>query len=80
MVQICFNPTFSLGLKNDLREITKQIEVSLHSLHQQQRDGLGITEDTSILDEFSKDHIPFAKIGSVTEGSPADKAVSCSFE
>jgi len=61
-------------LKNDLREITKQIEVSLHSLHQQQRDGLGITEDTSILDEFSKDHIPFAKIGSVTEGSPADKA------
>ena len=65
-----------LGLQNDLRQITKQIESALHSLHAQQREGLGISyEAQSFLVEFQEDTVPFAKVGAVTEGSPAAKAV-----
>lgn len=68
--------TFS-GLRNDLKKITQQIEEALHNLHSQQREGLGLPEDKpSILSEFDENSIPFAKIGTVTDGSPADKAVS----
>ena len=57
--------------------MTKQIEDSLHNLHQQQREGLGLLNNiSSLLTEFDEGTIPFAKIGAVTEGSPADKAVS----
>lgn len=62
-------------LKNDLKGMTKQIEDSLHNLHQQQREGLGLLNNiSSLLTEFDEGTIPFAKIGAVTDGSPADKA------
>ena len=64
------------GLRNDLRQITEQIETALHSLHAQQREGLGLSDKISILEEFTQETVPFAKIGAVTEASPAAKAVN----
>lgn len=64
------------GLQNDLKNLTKQIENALHDLHAQQREGLGLTDNsTSFLKEFEEETIPFAKIGTVSDGSPAGKAV-----
>ncbi len=48
----------------------------MHSLHAQQREGLGLSDKISILEEFTQETVPFAKIGAVTEGSPAAKAVN----
>ena len=67
---------FSSGLRNDLKNITEQIEIALHSLHAQQREGLGLSDKISILDEFTQETVPFAKVGAVTEESPAAKAVN----
>lgn len=59
-----------------MKSVTDQIEEAICNLHSQQREGLGLSENkSSILDEFDETSIPFAKIGTVTEGSPADKAV-----
>ena len=57
-----------------MKELIKKIEEGLHSLHAQQREGLGLTKPNE-LDELTEDDVPFAKIGTVTEQSPADKAV-----
>jgi 26S proteasome non-ATPase regulatory subunit 9 len=67
----------STGLRNDLKNLTNQVESVLHNLHAQQREGAGIDENskTSFLNEYDEHTVPFAKIGAVTEGSPADKAV-----
>ncbi|EFX62012.1 hypothetical protein DAPPUDRAFT_309024 [Daphnia pulex] len=63
-------------LRNDLKNLTNQIESVLHNLHAQQREGAGIDENskTSFLNEYDEHTVPFAKIGAVTEGSPAEKA------
>ncbi len=65
-----------LGLKNDLRDLTRKIEEAIHNLHAQQREGLGFSDGHKDLSELSELDAPFAKIGTVSEGSPADKAVS----
>ena len=68
---------FTTGLRNDLKNITKQIETVLHNLHAQQREGVGMDENSksTFLKEYDEHTTPFAKIGAVTEGSPAEKAV-----
>jgi len=63
-----------LGLKNDLRDLTRKIEEAIHNLHAQQREGLGFSDGHKDLSELSELDAPFAKIGTVSEGSPADKA------
>lgn len=64
------------GLRNDLKNLTQKIETVLHDLHAQQREGAGMDENkTSFLNEYDECSPPFAKIGAVTEGSPAEKAV-----
>lgn len=65
------------GLRNDLKNITSQIETVLHDLHGQQREGLGLQDNkSSFLNEYDEHTAPFAKVGAVSEGSPAEKAVS----
>ncbi|KZS19047.1 26S proteasome non-ATPase regulatory subunit 9 [Daphnia magna] len=62
-------------LRNDLKNLTQKIETVLHDLHAQQREGAGMDENkTSFLNEYDECSPPFAKIGAVTEGSPAEKA------
>jgi len=61
-------------LKNDLRDLTRKIEEAIHNLHAQQREGLGFSDGHKDLSELSELDAPFAKIGTVSEGSPADKA------
>ena len=63
-------------MRNDLKSLTEKIEDSIHSLHAQQREGLGLTDKISIFQEFNLETVPFAKIGPVTESSPAAKAVN----
>lgn len=64
-------------MQNDLKNLTNQIESVLHELHAQQREGLGLERNpASFPKEFEEQAIPFAKIGVVSEGSPANKAVS----
>ena len=79
--------TLSQGLQNDLKELTKRIESALHDLHAQQRQGMGWnneilinqTNSLSILKDVTEDDQPFAKIGTVQSGSPADQAVNFRF-
>lgn len=80
---VFFNFNKHSGLQNDLKELTRRIEAALHDLHAQQRQGMGWSNETlinktsllSILKDVTEDDQPFAKIGTVQSGSPADQAV-----
>jgi len=61
--------------KNDLKDLMKQIEECLHSLHGQARDGIGSNEGTDSADPLQRPNLePFAKVLVVCEGSPAAEA------
>lgn len=68
---------YCLGLRNDLKKITTQIEAVLHNLHAQQKEGLGLDNHGHLYDHIEFECVtPFARIVTVLEGSPAAKAVS----
>ena len=65
------------GLQNDHKSLMSEIEEGLHELHglerQQREQGIPPPKNGA---KNPVEHIPFAKVDQVSEGSPADNAVS----
>lgn len=66
-----------LGLQNDRKAMTKEIESSLEKFHQRMKDqGTPMDVDDTSSTTQSEAIQPIAKVNLVSEGSPAFHAVS----
>jgi hypothetical protein len=69
-----------LGLQNDFKEMSKEIEINLQKLHSQISRGNSADPFATDPEEAVSDLSPIAKVNLVSEGSPAFHAVISCFQ